>query len=47
VAEFGPVRVTGVVRGVDPEEVSVGMRVELAVGTNPSTGERVVALRPR
>jgi len=47
IADFGDVRLTGVVRGIDPEEVSVGMTVEPAVGTNETTGDDLLALRTR
>lgn len=47
IADFGPVRLTGVVRGVDPDDVAVGATVVPAVGSNPSTGERMVVLQPR
>ena len=47
IAQVGDVRVTGLVRGVDPEDVEVGATVEPAVGENPQTGDRVVVLRPR
>jgi len=47
VADFGDVRLTGVVRGVDPEDVTVGMVVEPAVGTNRTTGEDLLVLRAR
>jgi hypothetical protein len=47
IAEVGDVRITGLVRDVDPEDVAVGATVEPAVGENPQTGDRVVVLRPR
>jgi uncharacterized OB-fold protein len=47
IAEYGDVRVTGLVRGVDPEDVTVGMPVDLTVGENPSTDDRVVVHRAR
>jgi uncharacterized OB-fold protein len=45
IATFGDVRLTGVVRGVDPEDVAVGTSVEAAVGTNQTTGEDLLTLR--
>jgi hypothetical protein len=45
IATFGPVRVTGVVRGVDPEDVERGMQVGLAV--TEIGEERSLALEPR
>ncbi|MFB6079866.1 MAG: Zn-ribbon domain-containing OB-fold protein [Haloferacaceae archaeon] len=47
VADFGEVSLTGLVRGVDPGDVAVGMAVGVDVETNPTTGGRVVVLRPR
>lgn len=47
IAEFGDVRLTGVVRGTDPEDVTVGMRVTAAVDTNRTTGEDLLILRTR
>ncbi|WP_251330074.1 Zn-ribbon domain-containing OB-fold protein [Haloplanus pelagicus] len=47
IADFGDVRLTGVVRGVDPEDVSVGQVVEPAVGTNCTTGDHLLVLRSR
>jgi hypothetical protein len=45
VATFGPVRVTGLVRGVEPGDVETGMPVGLSVVE--VGGERTVALEPR
>jgi uncharacterized OB-fold protein len=47
IADFGGVRLTGVVRGTDPEDVSVGMPVEVRVGANRTTGDDLVVLRAR
>ncbi|MEZ3116718.1 Zn-ribbon domain-containing OB-fold protein [Halobaculum sp. MBLA0147] len=47
IAEFGPVRLTGIVRGLDAEEVTVGTRVETDVAQNGTTGKRLVVFRPR
>ncbi|MFB6169097.1 MAG: Zn-ribbon domain-containing OB-fold protein [Haloferacaceae archaeon] len=47
IAQVGDVRITGLVRGVDPEDVEVGATVEPSVGENPQTGDRVVVFRPR
>lgn len=46
VAEFGPVRITGQVRGVDHDEVAVGDEVGLGVGRNETADERVVVFEP-
>jgi uncharacterized OB-fold protein len=47
IADFGGVRLTGVVRGTDPEDVTVGMPVEVRAGTNRTTGDDLVVLRAR
>jgi uncharacterized OB-fold protein len=47
IADFGAVRLTGVVRGIDTEDVAVGMVVEPAVGTNDTTGNDLLVLRAR
>ncbi len=46
VAEFGPVNVTGQVRGVDHDEVDIGDEVALGVGRNETEDERVVVFEP-
>lgn len=46
IADFGPVRVTGQVRGVDPDDVEIGQTVELGVGETETTGERVITFHP-
>jgi len=45
VADFGGVRLTGVVRGVTPEDVTVGTEVSPAVGETETAGERVLVLQ--
>lgn len=45
-AGFGPVNVTGQVRGVDPEDVEIGMEVNIDVDRTETTGERLVVFRP-
>ncbi|ELZ20648.1 hypothetical protein C475_20333 [Halosimplex carlsbadense 2-9-1] len=47
VVDYDPVRVTGLVRGVDPDEVEVGMPVGIEVGERETTGDRAVVFRPR
>ena len=44
-ADFGPVRLTGQVRGIDHEDVEIGQTVTAAVGTNED-GERLVVFEP-
>ena len=46
VAEFGPVNVTGQVRGVDHDEVDIGQAVTLGVGRNETADERVIVFEP-
>ncbi|TKX76867.1 nucleic acid-binding protein [Halorubrum sp. SD626R] len=48
IADFGPVRVTGVVRGIDPEPdaIEAGDELEASVGTRETDGERIVVFRP-
>ncbi len=45
IAEFGPVRITGQVRGIAHEDVEIGQAVTIDVGTNES-GERLVIFEP-
>jgi uncharacterized OB-fold protein len=47
IADYGPVRVTGLLRGVDPDEVAVGMPVGIEAGERETTGDRAVVFRPR
>ena len=51
VADFGPVRITGVVRGVDPDAIGddtdlIGSEVRVAVETRETTDDRLVVLSP-
>ncbi|PSQ02892.1 nucleic acid-binding protein [Halobacteriales archaeon QS_5_70_17] len=46
VAEFGPVRLTGIV-DADPEDVETGLPVGAGVGESVTRGERVIELQPR
>jgi uncharacterized OB-fold protein len=46
VVDFGPVRLTGQVVGVEPEAVETGLAVELEITVSETTGERVIGLRP-
>jgi len=47
IVDFGPVSVTGLVRGVDPEDVAIDDVVGIEVGTRETTGQRAVVFRPR
>lgn len=47
VADFGKVRLTGVLRGMDHDDVAVGTTVGVGVEETETTGERVLTFRPR
>jgi len=47
IADFGPVSITGLVRGVAPEDVSMADVVGVEVGERETTGDRAVVFRPR
>lgn len=47
IAEFGPVRLTGMLRGGDPGSVEPALEVVLSVETTETTGDRVLVFRPR
>lgn len=44
-ADFGPVQITGMLRGVDDPEV--GTVVGIGVGERETTGDRAIVFRPR
>jgi hypothetical protein len=46
VASFGPVRVTGVLRGMDPEAVETGATVSPTVEETETGGDPLVVFRP-
>jgi len=46
VVDFGPVGLTGIVRGVDPDAVAVGDEVRVTVETRETTDDRLVVFRP-
>ena len=51
IADFGPVRITGVVRGVDPDAIDedselIGTEVRVTVETREMTDDRLVVLSP-
>ncbi|PSP90121.1 nucleic acid-binding protein [Halobacteriales archaeon QS_4_69_34] len=46
-ADFGPVRLTGQLREIDPEDVETGLSVGVDVGESVTTGDRVLVFRPR
>jgi uncharacterized OB-fold protein len=47
IVDFGAVQVTGLLRGVDPDDVEVGMSVGVEVGERETTGDRAIVFRPR
>jgi len=47
IADFGPVSVTGLVRGEDPDDVAIDDVVGIEVGERVTTGDRIVVFRPR
>ena len=51
IADFGPVRITGVVRGVDPDAIGddtelIDTEVRVAVETRETTDDRLVVFSP-
>lgn len=46
VVDFGPVRLTGIVVGVEPGTVEIGDDLEPGVGANETTGDEVLVFRP-
>ena len=46
IAQFGPVRITGQVRGMDHDDVEIGQEVELSTGENETEGERLIVFEP-
>jgi uncharacterized OB-fold protein len=47
VVDFGPVGLTGQVRGVDPESVETGMTVTPDIVETETTGDRMIGFRPQ
>ncbi|ACV48913.1 MULTISPECIES: Zn-ribbon domain-containing OB-fold protein [Halomicrobium] len=47
IADFGPVSITGLVRGVEPDAVEIGTTVGIEIGERETTGEQAVVFRPR
>ena len=47
VAAFGGARLTGVVRGIEFDEIGAGLEVEATVGRTDTTGDRVLVFEPR
>ena len=46
IAQFGPVRITGQVEGMDHDDVDIGQDVELSIGENETEGGRVILFEP-
>jgi uncharacterized OB-fold protein len=46
IVDFGPVALTGIVRGVDHETVDTGDEVAVTVETRETTEDRLVVFRP-
>lgn len=46
IVDFGPGRLTGIVRGVDPTDVEFGDRVRPTVERRATTDDRLVVYRP-
>jgi len=46
-ADFGPVTITGILGGVDPENVEIGDPVGVEIGERATTGDRLVVFRPQ
>jgi uncharacterized OB-fold protein len=46
IADFGPVRVTGQIRGIDPDEIEMGQTVRIDVEHAETTDARLVVFRP-
>ena len=47
VVDFGPVQVTGQVRGADSDDLAVGRPVEIDIDATATTGEEVVVFESR
>ncbi|MGM0604683.1 MAG: Zn-ribbon domain-containing OB-fold protein [Halobacteriota archaeon] len=46
IAAFGPVRLTGVVRGIDAGAVEAGLDVDVTVEQRATTDDRTIVFRP-
>jgi uncharacterized OB-fold protein len=47
IVDFDPVELTGMVRGVDHDDVAIGMVVGATAGDRVTTDDRLVEFRPR
>ncbi|AOW80346.1 hypothetical protein HTSR_1166 [Halodesulfurarchaeum formicicum] len=46
IVDFGPVNVTGQVRGLDPQDVENGQDVTITIGETETDGDRLVVFEP-
>lgn len=46
IADFGPVKITGQVRGEEPADVEIGQEVELGIEHSDTKGKRLVVFEP-
>lgn len=46
IADFGPVHITGQLRGIESAAVEIGQQVTMSVEATESTDDRVVVFRP-
>lgn len=46
IASFGPVRLTGIVRGADPNDIEIGTTVAATIEPRKTTDERTITFRP-
>jgi uncharacterized OB-fold protein len=47
IAEFGDAKVTGLLRGADPDDLETGLPVEVTVEETETTGDRAIVFRLR
>jgi uncharacterized OB-fold protein len=47
IVDFGAVQMTGLLRGIEPENIEVGMPVGVTVGERETTGDRAIVFEPR
>ncbi|UHQ98741.1 OB-fold domain-containing protein (plasmid) [Natrinema zhouii] len=46
IAMFGPIRLTGIVRGIDQENVEIGREVTVAIERDETADERTITFQP-
>jgi Predicted nucleic-acid-binding protein containing a Zn-ribbon len=46
IVSFGPVRLTGILAGISPENISIGLEVEATVEPTETTDDRTVGFQP-